>query len=133
MEQSHSSEASCSASQEITHLLWKPKGSPPQLPVMSQINPIHNLPPTFPNIHFNIILLSMPSSFLVVSSLQAFQPKLCTFFISPIQATCSVHFILPRRYKYSPQHSVLKHLNLHSSLCAKDQVSHPYKTTGCIF
>jgi hypothetical protein len=32
--------------------------------------------------------------------------------------------------KYSTLHLVLKTLNLYSSLNVRDQVSHPYKTTG---
>jgi hypothetical protein len=36
------------------------------------------------------------------------------------------------RSKYPPQHPVLKHLGLYSSLNVKDQVSHPYGTTGKI-
>jgi hypothetical protein len=36
---------------------------------------------------------------------------------------------LPLRSKYSPQLPVLRH-NLCSSLSVRDQVSHPYKTTG---
>jgi hypothetical protein len=34
--------------------------------------------------------------------------------------------------KYSPQHSVLKTLSLCASLDVRDQVSHPYRTTGKI-
>jgi hypothetical protein len=38
----------------------------------------------------------------------------------------SRHF-LRRRYKYSPQHPVFKHLNLGSSFNCRDQLSHTYK------
>jgi putative component of membrane protein insertase Oxa1/YidC/SpoIIIJ protein YidD len=40
----------------------------------------------------------------------------------------SCHFI-PRTSKYSPEHPVLKHPYLRSSLDVRDCVSHPYKTT----
>jgi hypothetical protein len=44
---------------------------------------------------------------------------------------------LPFRSKYLPQHCVLKTLSLCSFLKVRDQVSHPYSTTGkltvCIF
>jgi hypothetical protein len=40
--------------------------------------------------------------------------------------------LIPLRSKYSPQHPVLKHLSLYSSLNVRDQVSHPYRTTGKI-
>jgi hypothetical protein len=39
----------------------------------------------------------------------------------------SRHFSL--RSKYSPQHPVLKHPSLCSSLNVRDQVSHPYRAT----
>jgi hypothetical protein len=39
---------------------------------------------------------------------------------------------IPLLSKYSPQHLVLKHLSLCSSLTVIDQVSHPYRTTGKI-
>jgi hypothetical protein len=40
--------------------------------------------------------------------------------------------LIPLRSKYSSQNPVLKHLSLCSSLSVRDQVSHPYKTTGRI-
>jgi hypothetical protein len=68
MEQSPSSEAdSHSASKEIPGL-WNPNfhyrvhNSPPPVPTLSQINPVHKFPPYFPNIQSNIILLSTPTS-----------------------------------------------------------------------
>jgi hypothetical protein len=39
---------------------------------------------------------------------------------------------LPFRSKYPPQHSVLKNPQSCSSLKVRDQVSHPYSTTGKI-
>jgi hypothetical protein len=39
---------------------------------------------------------------------------------------------LPLRSKYPPQHTVIKILSLCSSLKVRDQVSHPYSTTGKI-
>jgi len=63
MEQSPSS-----ASQKIPCQLWNPKvhypvhKSPPMVPTLRQMNPVHNFPPYFPKIHFNIIFPSMPSS-----------------------------------------------------------------------
>jgi hypothetical protein len=51
-----------SASQEIPCLLWNPKvhyhvhNSPPEVSVLTQMQPVHTFPPHFPKIHSNIIL-----------------------------------------------------------------------------
>jgi hypothetical protein len=63
-----------SASQEIPRILWKPKvhyrvhKSPPLVPILGLINPMHTLQ------------LSLRSILILPSSLQAFQPKSCTHF-----------------------------------------------------
>jgi hypothetical protein len=43
--------------------------------------------------------------------------------------SASYHFV-PIKSDFSPDHSVLEHLNLCSSFNLRNQVSHPYKTTG---
>jgi hypothetical protein len=43
----------------------------------------------------------------------------------------SLHFV-SLRTKYSPQHSVFKHPHICLSVNVRDQVSHPYRTTGTI-
>ena len=53
--------------------------------------------------------------------------KLLIILVSPF-----FFYLYPLRPKYSPQHTILKHLSLHSSLNLSDQVSHPYKTRGKI-
>jgi len=57
-----------SASQEIPRLLWNPKfyyrvhKSPPLMFILSQMHPVHNFPPCFPKICFNVIFPSAPVS-----------------------------------------------------------------------
>jgi len=69
MEQISSSEADIrSAIQEILQLSLNPKIhyyihiSPPLLPILSHINPLHNSPHYFPRKHYSIIFQSMPVS-----------------------------------------------------------------------
>jgi hypothetical protein len=62
--------------QEISSLLWHPKvhcrvqKSPPPIPILSQLNPVHNLPFRMAVIHFIIILQFMPG-FLQIRELFA--------------------------------------------------------------
>jgi hypothetical protein len=59
-----------STSQEIHRLLLNTKvyyrvhNSPPPASILSQMNPIHILQPSFPKALFNIILPSLPFRFL---------------------------------------------------------------------
>jgi hypothetical protein len=69
------------------------RNSPPLVPIMSQMHPVHNSPYYFPNIHTNTVLPSTPwSSECIFPS--DFPTNTYTIVISSIRATCPVHPIL---------------------------------------
>jgi hypothetical protein len=47
-----------------------------------------------------------------------------------MQFSATSSHLIPLGSKYSPEHPVIKHLQSLLSLNVKDQVSHPYGTTG---
>jgi hypothetical protein len=53
--------ANCAAPQELPRILWNPKvqcrvhKSPPLVPILSHIHPIHSIPSYLSKIHFNIV------------------------------------------------------------------------------
>ena len=159
MKQSPSLEANrFSASQEIPFLLWNPKvhcrihKSPPRVPILSQLHPVHT-----PTSHFlNIILPSTPGSPNWYLSLKF--PHQNPVYASPLTHTRymphpshSSRFYHPNNIWYRSLSSSLCNflhslvtlsflghnfllstifsntLNLRSSLNVSDQVSHPYK------
>jgi hypothetical protein len=69
--------ASCAVTQEFPSILWHPNihyrvhKSPPLVPILRQINPVHITPTYLSKNHFNIIR-PLILIFLVVSSLLAF-------------------------------------------------------------
>jgi len=91
---------SCSSSKEIPHLSLSQKvyycvcKSPPLVPILSQMNPVHTFPFYFSKIHSDIIdnlCLCLPgglfpSGFLI--------KILYEFFVSHMHATCPIDLIL---------------------------------------
>jgi hypothetical protein len=99
---SSSSEAdSSSDSQNILHSIWNPKAhyrvhkSPPLLPILNQINPLHALTTIyFFKIRFNIIFIYTSRSFkLSISHMFTYQDHVYSSLSTP---TC---------YMYNPSHS----------------------------
>jgi len=85
---------SCSVSQEILSLLrngkvhYRVRKSPPPVPILNQIHPVHTLPSYFSRINFNIILPSTPRSSKWSLHLFSNQNFAC------MRARCPTHLIL---------------------------------------
>ena len=150
--------ASFSANQEIPRILWDPKvhcrvyKSRPPIPILSQNNPVNSPPPAsrFLNIHLPIIVQCTPGSskwslsirFPHQNSAHLLCPHTC-YMTRPSHSYRLLRslrsslfsflpcFLVPLRYKYCPQHPLIKkNLNVCSPSIVSDQVSHPYITTG---
>jgi hypothetical protein len=100
MEQSASWEVSSHSPGQVSYLLWNAKFRyrvrkiPSQVPILSQMNPVHTFPPYFPNIHSNIssrLRLGLPRGLFPSGFLTKI---LYAFIISIMCATCSTHPIL---------------------------------------
>jgi hypothetical protein len=88
----------CAATQELPSILWNPKlhyhvhKSPPIVPILSQINPVH----TIPSYLRSILILSTHLRLGLPSGLfpSASPTNILYGFFSPIRSTCHAHLIL---------------------------------------
>jgi len=100
MQHTHSWEANrFSARQEIPSILWNPKvhycihKSPPTIPILSQLDPVHTPTSHFLKIYLNIILPSTPGSSKWTLALR-FPPSNPVYAsLLPIHATCPAYLI----------------------------------------
>jgi hypothetical protein len=91
--------ANCAAPQELPSILWKPKvqyrvhKSPPLVPILSHINPIHSIPSYLRS----VLKLSTHLRLGLPSGLFPFgfpTNILYAFLFSPIRTTCPAHLVI---------------------------------------
>jgi hypothetical protein len=94
---SHQPLSYSTTSQHFTNFegLLRVHKSPPLVPILRHMNPVHTTPLYFSKmIIFNIILLPASRSHQWPLSFRFFPPNPCMHSISRMRATCPAHFIL---------------------------------------
>jgi hypothetical protein len=81
----------------IKFVHYRVHNSPPPVPVLGHINPLHALLSYLSNIHFNTIVPSPPRSTQVASFLQISPPKPC------------MHLSYPPYMPHAPAISIMQH------------------------
>jgi len=88
------------ANQERYRLLWNPEvhyhvhKSPPVVPILNQMHPVHNFPPNFLRIHSVVIFACMPRSSEWSFPLMFPDQKFAQISHAPMHSSCPAHLIL---------------------------------------
>jgi hypothetical protein len=122
----------CAAAQKLPSILWNPKiyyrvhKSPPLVPILSHINPIHAIPSYLSTFHFNSV--HSPTSWSSEWSISFWLSHryLICIPLLPIRAICPAHQIVTHiQYKRQARSSLASTRSLDSLDTQHNRKSHP--------